>query len=239
MTNPRDTGRYDAITDTWIDQQVRIDFAWGNIPIQPNDDRGDNTLDPALDSHIIATNGWSSFPEFEPNTGFDPQTAIVPNLVGMNNSVAQQALWDLGLQPNAQYTDVGATSQNNETVKDQGIAEGTVVDLGTSVHLSIYHYTAPAINHTIAGIRKDFGGSTNGYGFYWMFLMGQNHNLSNGNTLTISGCDVAAYNGSAWNVISSENDSAFNTGGTKVLIFWNGAITETANGTGGTYTKTS
>ncbi|MEY4936494.1 MAG: hypothetical protein RIS64_2853, partial [Bacteroidota bacterium] len=56
---------------------------------------------------------------------------------------------------------------------------------------------------------------------------------------TISGCDVAAYNGSAWNVISSENDNAFNTGGTKVLIFWNGAITETANGTGGTYTKTS
>lgn len=77
MTNPRDTGRYDATTDTWIDTNVRVDFAWGNFPIQPNDDRGANVLDAALDNHVIATDGWSSFPEFEPNTGFDPSSVLV------------------------------------------------------------------------------------------------------------------------------------------------------------------
>lgn len=64
----RDTGRYDAITQTWIDQNVKIDFAWGNIPIQPNDDRGAAVLDPVLDSHEITYLGWNGFPEFVPNT---------------------------------------------------------------------------------------------------------------------------------------------------------------------------
>lgn len=64
MTNPRDTGRYDATTDTWVDTNVRIDFAWGNFPIQPNDDRGAATLDPALDNHEIVTEGLNGYPSF-------------------------------------------------------------------------------------------------------------------------------------------------------------------------------
>lgn len=64
MTNPRDTGRYDATTDTWVDTNVRIDFAWGNLPIQPNDDRGVATLDPALDNHEIVTEGLNGYPSF-------------------------------------------------------------------------------------------------------------------------------------------------------------------------------
>lgn len=166
----RDSGRYDAFSDTWSDDNVRIDFVWGNIPMQPNDDR-DEGLDPELDSHIIATDGWSSFPEFEPNTGFD----VPPPPPG-------------------------------------------------------------PVNYSIAGIRHDFGGSTHDSQTFFMFLMGQNHNLFNGNSITISGCDVPAYNGQ-WIVLDSVNDNAFNTNGTKVTIFWNGLMTETANATSGTYTK--
>lgn len=190
----------------------RIDFVWGNIPLQPNTERtgegalvmgavnGDQnrgwsgysvypstTLNETYtvelnngitqnnlpaDSHIIAIDGWSSFPEFEPNTGFD---APPP--------------------------------------------------------------PPPSINHTIFGIRKQFGGSTLDYNMFYMFLAGRNHNLYNGNTISISGTDVTAYNASPWYVLESVNDDAFNTGGTKVTIFWNGAIDETADGTGGTYTK--
>lgn len=169
MTNPRDTGRYDAINDTWIDQQVRVDFAWGNIPMQPDDDR-DTGLDSQLDSHVIATDGWAYFPDFAENVGFPPPPP------------------------------------------------------------------PPTINHTIAGIRKQWQGSTNDAQTFFMFLQGQNHNLFNGNSITISGCDVTAYNG-AWIVLASENDNTFNTGGTKVTIYWNGLMTETANATTGTYTK--
>lgn len=171
MTNPRDTGRWDAINQEYVDTNVRIDFAWGNIPIQPNDDR-DTGLDPELDSHIIATDGWSSFPEFEPNTGFD---APPP--------------------------------------------------------------PPPVINYTISGIRKQWDGSTLDYNMFYMFLFGRNHNLFNGNTINISGSDVAEYNKNGWIVLAAVDDDTFNTGGTKVTIFWNGAISETANGSGGTYTK--
>lgn len=166
----RDSGRYNALTDTWIDQNVKVDFAWGNIPMQPDDDR-DSGLDAQLDSHIIATDGWANFPDFAENTGFPPPPP------------------------------------------------------------------PPTINHTIAGIRKSFGGDTAGDQMYFMFLQGQNHNLFNGNTINITGSDVDAYNKNGWVVIAAVNDNAFNTNGTKVTIYWNGLITETANATTGTYAK--
>ena len=48
---------------------VAIDYVWGNLPMQPNDDRGENTLDPALDNHSTAINGYQGFPGYLPNTG--------------------------------------------------------------------------------------------------------------------------------------------------------------------------
>jgi hypothetical protein len=193
----------------------KIDFVWGNLPMQPDTERtgegavvmgepnGDqnrgwsgysvypsNTLaetysvelnngivqeNLSADSHITAIDNWSSFPDFEPNTGF---TAPAPS-----------------------------------------------------------YYSAPSINHEIFGIRKQWQDSTLDYNMFFMFLQGQNHNLYNGNTVNISGSDVAEYNKNGWIVLDAVNDNTFNTGGTKVTIFWNGAISETANGTGGTYAK--
>ena len=45
----------------------QVDFVWGNIPMQPNDERGMATLDPALDNHVIAAEGYSNYPSFIPN----------------------------------------------------------------------------------------------------------------------------------------------------------------------------
>lgn len=45
---------------------TQIDFAWGNMPIQPNTGREDD-LDPALDNHILVTTGYGNYPQFIPN----------------------------------------------------------------------------------------------------------------------------------------------------------------------------
>ncbi|CAB4122259.1 hypothetical protein UFOVP27_134 [uncultured Caudovirales phage] len=73
---------------------VAVDFAWGNFPIQPNDDRTDGTpvvvvannatgnkswsgysvypsarLNPAYDSHAIAESDWGGHPGYTASTG--------------------------------------------------------------------------------------------------------------------------------------------------------------------------
>jgi len=45
----------------------QVDFVWGNLPLQPNDERGEDTLDYSLDNHVIAQIGWSNYPQFIPN----------------------------------------------------------------------------------------------------------------------------------------------------------------------------
>lgn len=50
---------------------VKVDFVWGNFPMQPNDQRGMAQLDPALDSHDIVYGIWNGFPDNNPNTGYN------------------------------------------------------------------------------------------------------------------------------------------------------------------------
>ena len=62
---------------------VQVDFVWGNMPMQPDDDRG-TALDVELDSHEIAVYGWSNFPGYIPNYEGDGDSgleAVVPDLV--------------------------------------------------------------------------------------------------------------------------------------------------------------
>lgn len=146
MTNPRDTGRYDAINQEFIDQQVRIDFAWGNIPMQPNDDRGMAQLDPELDSHIIATSGYEGFPAFTTGAPFDDtiENVVVPNLVGLEDpTAAEEALDEVGLVlGDTDPSTVGANSGNNNSVKSQSPAAGTTVNVGSSVDIVVYNNPA-------------------------------------------------------------------------------------------------
>lgn len=156
----RDTGRYDAITQTWIDQQERVDFAWGNVPLQSNLDRGTNVLDPVLDSHEIAYLGWNGFPEFVPNTtggnsgsgsggsGAGVTYVEVPQ-IPMPSSFEQYAaqLTALGLvalDAAPVENTIGSNLNGQVTVVDP--APGTSVAVGSTIIVREYaEYVAPPV----------------------------------------------------------------------------------------------
>jgi hypothetical protein len=135
MTNPRDTK-----------DNVKVDFVWGNVPMQPNDDRGENTLDPDLDNHIIVVAEYNGFPGYTPVPPFtdNVENGTVPNVVGSTESAANSALVAVGLVKGAvTSTPVGATTVNDAKVKTQSVAAGTVVNEGTAVALTLF--AAPTV----------------------------------------------------------------------------------------------
>jgi len=81
---------------------VVVDHVWGNMPMQPNDDREENgggLLDVDLDNHIIAYTGWNGYPLYEPNTA-GPEGAgyiVVPSVIGQTTANATDILEDAGL----------------------------------------------------------------------------------------------------------------------------------------------
>jgi hypothetical protein len=80
---------------------VAIDHVWGNLPMQPNDEREENgggLLNAALDNHVIAYAGWNGYPLYEPNTaGVGAGDTVVPNVLGLTTAVATNLLEDAGL----------------------------------------------------------------------------------------------------------------------------------------------
>lgn len=168
MTNPRDTGRWDAFGQQYVNQQVRVDFAWGNMPMQPNDDRGMAQLDPALDSHIIATAGYEGFPAFIQGPPYDDTlpNAVVPDLSGLTAAEANAAITALDLVPNElDASTEGATSENNGLVAVQAPVANTVVNTGTSVSFGVYEYQVPGVTFSVP---TDMG--TNSYLYYGTFF---------------------------------------------------------------------
>jgi len=133
MSNPLDSGG-----------NVQVDHVWGNIPMQPDDARGENTLDPALDNHIIAVTGYNGFPAYIPNTPPYDDTipnVLVPDVVGETEGDAEDALEAANLLlGNITTSTVGADEENDGTVKSQSPAAGTKVNQGTSVNLVVYEF---------------------------------------------------------------------------------------------------
>lgn len=81
---------------------VVVDHVWGNMPMQPNDVRAENgggLLDPDLDNHNIAYEGWSGYPLYTPNTaGAEGAGYIsVSSVLGLTTAVATRVLTDDGL----------------------------------------------------------------------------------------------------------------------------------------------
>jgi hypothetical protein len=81
---------------------IVVDHVWGNVPMQPNDVRlenGGELLDPDLDNHVIAYEGWSGYPLYTPNTeGAEGDGYIVvPSVLGLTTAVATRVLTDDGL----------------------------------------------------------------------------------------------------------------------------------------------
>lgn len=110
-------------TDTAGNQA--IDFVWGGFPIQPDTDRGANTLDVTLDNHQIAAYGWSGYPSFTPGVGI-----AVPDLAGKTSAQAKTTLEAVGLVR-------GTVTGSSGVVTVQSVAAGASVAVGTSVNITI------------------------------------------------------------------------------------------------------
>jgi hypothetical protein len=112
------------------DGNMRVDYVWGNFPIQPNDDR-ETDLDSARGFHNIVSLGWSGYPGFVRNNTGAWDDITVPNVVGLTEAAATTALTAAGLTKGAVTTAnnaAGATSGNNGTIKTQTPAAGTVIN---------------------------------------------------------------------------------------------------------------
>ena len=80
---------------------VAVDFVWGNLPLAPNDERAENgggLLDPALDNHEIAYQGWNGYPGYTPNTAGAEGAGyvVVPSVLGLATAAASRILTDDG-----------------------------------------------------------------------------------------------------------------------------------------------
>jgi hypothetical protein len=115
---------------------VAVDFVWGNFPMQPNDDREENgggLLDPDLDNHSIAYEGWSGYPLYTPNTAGAEGAGyiVVPSVIGLTTANATDVLEDDGLV----VTVGSAASQTAKTVTAISRTAGsTTVSVTASSH---------------------------------------------------------------------------------------------------------
>jgi hypothetical protein len=124
---------------------VVVEFVWGNFPMQPNDVREENggdLLDPDLDNHSIAYEGWNGYPLYTPNTAGAEGAGyiVVPSVLGQTTAVATNVLEDDGLAVTAaaattntlaDITRVNATSATVAVVYSTGA--GAAYPVGTKV----------------------------------------------------------------------------------------------------------
>lgn len=118
---------------------VRVDFVWGNFPLQPDELRGENTLDPALDNHSIATTGYSNYPSFIPNYAGDGDTdpeVVVPKLRGLTLTEANSVATAAGLgELDVQFItyDLASVSSSGKTITVTLDAPGSELAVGDVV----------------------------------------------------------------------------------------------------------
>lgn len=151
---------------------IAVDFVWGNLPMQPDDDRdGDGTatelhaanavgdrqwsaikvwpsapLDATKGNHAVATTNYNGFPGYTPVEPFLDLEANteVPDLLGATESEATTLLTAAGLVKGEVTTsDAGATAENDGLVKSQSKAAEAKVNVGTEIDLVLFAYTAP------------------------------------------------------------------------------------------------
>lgn len=137
---------------------VVIDHVWGNMPMQPNDDRTTD-LDVALDNHINAVSGWNGYPLYTPNTtGEDVAGSVdyvlVPSVLGLTTAVASKNLGDATLvvttataATNAAST-ITAVSRTGTTATITSTGAGAKYPVGTKVTVANLLAPDTALNGT-------------------------------------------------------------------------------------------
>lgn len=126
--------------------EIQVDFVWGNLPMQPDEDRGEAQLVPELDNHIIAVTQYNGFPGYDPETPFldTVPNVEVPDLEGLDEAEATTALEEVNLNlGTSTTTPLGATVSNDGEVKSQSPIAGRTVNEGTNVN--IVTYAAPIV----------------------------------------------------------------------------------------------
>jgi hypothetical protein len=103
--------------------EIQIDFVWGNMPLQPDEDRSEG-LDFTADNHVIADIGWSNYPAYIPNYSGDEDDGleyVVPDLVRKTRSQAWDLLdnhnTNLNLFDAAHYLTVNQVTSTGNTVR--------------------------------------------------------------------------------------------------------------------------
>lgn len=133
---------------------IAVDYVWGNMPMQPDDDRGAHTLDPALDGHVIAATQYNGFPGYNAVAPYldTVENVAVPNIVGLLEAAATTALTGAGLvKGTVTTTYVGATTTNDLKVKTQTPVAASMVNVGSSV--AMLKYAAPVVPD-VAGLTE-------------------------------------------------------------------------------------
>jgi len=140
--------------------QVVVDFVWGNLPVQPNDQRNSaNRLDITLDNHINTESGWSGYPLFTPNTtGADvigyTDYILVPSVLGSTSALAADALADVSLvvttAGGATNTPIAVTAAsrtvNLPTATLTAAGAGAAFPVGTSITVAALANTGAELN---------------------------------------------------------------------------------------------
>lgn len=102
--------------------QVAVDFVWGNLPMQPNDDRPNavgvvgtpGRLDPDASIHDIALSGWGGYPLFTANDPGEEISGVAyiktPNVLGYTATEAVDALKDDGYLAGSITNTTGVTN---------------------------------------------------------------------------------------------------------------------------------
>ncbi|CAB4128933.1 hypothetical protein UFOVP111_110 [uncultured Caudovirales phage] len=117
----------------------QVDFVWGNMPMQPNDER-DTNLDPSLDNHVIADIGWSNYPSYIPNYSGDDDSEleyVVPDLLRKTLVEADALLdnhnTDLNLFARAHNLTVNNVTSDGKTVRVYAYDTDSWGDDGTAL----------------------------------------------------------------------------------------------------------
>jgi hypothetical protein len=118
---------------------VVVDRVWGNFPMQPNDVREENggdLLDPDLDNHSIAYEGWNGYPLYTPNAAGAEGAGyiVVPSVIGQTTANATDILEDDGLV----VTAAAATANARKDITRFDATSTTVAVVYTSTASTAY-----------------------------------------------------------------------------------------------------
>lgn len=145
--NTKDTGNVN----------VRTDFVWGSLPMQPNDDRGGNTLDLTKGNHSLAANDWQAYPLYTVG-GRGTKHKKVPSMadqrtkalciadlkaVGFEDEDILFAVTDVGATAKAYGT--FASSSPAATVQTTNPGDPVTVTLYGSTMVSVVKTNVPAV----------------------------------------------------------------------------------------------